>query len=161
MKRPVPTFHGDVGMDGRFVWQGDETPARQMWIRSLAGQRVDVTITEHRDRRSEQANAYLWGHVYEEASKHLGDGDMDAEEIHDAMCALFLPNEQKRVEFFNRLTGDSLTVDCTDTRRSSKLKGDEFYTFVERVRKKLLELGVETKDPDPQYWRKRASVEAA
>lgn len=155
MKRAIPLWRGHIDDGGRLMMLTAEAPARQTYYRTLAGQDVGISIKPWKRQRSEEANAYLWGHVYEEAAKRLGEGDMDPEEIHDAMCALFLPNETKRVEFYNRMTGDSLTVDYTDTRRSSKLKGDEFYTFVERVRKKLLELGVPTDDPDPNYWRKR------
>lgn len=108
--------------------------------------------------RSQRANAYLWGHVYAEAAKHTGHS---ADDIHDAMCEKFLPNERKRVEFFSRMTGESLQIE-TDSRRSSKLAGNKFYDFVEEVRLFLLEfLGVETQDPDPEYWRKRASKRAA
>ena len=88
-------------------------------------------------------------------SKEGSDGDQSPEEIHDAMCAMYLPNESKRVEFFNRMTGERLEVE-TDTRRSSKQSASEFYDFVEKVRKFALEfMGVRTEDPDPEYWRKR------
>lgn len=116
---------------------------------------VNVTVGG-RKLRSIQANRYYWGHVLDLMSKEGSGGDQSPEEIHDAMCAMFLPNEHKRVEFFNKLTGETLEVE-TDTRRSSKQSPTEFYDFVEKVRKFALEfLGVQTQDPDPAYWRKRA-----
>lgn len=111
--------------------------------------------------RSEKANKYYWSCVLHEMAKENSAGDQTPEQIHDAMCEMFLPNEQKRVEFFNRMTGELLAVD-TDHRRSSKLKGEPFYVFVEQVRKFALEfLGVRTEDPDPNYWRKRQSARSS
>lgn len=118
---------------------------------------VSVTVGG-RKLRSLKANNYYWGQVLTVMSKEGSDGDQSPEEIHDAMCVMFLPNEHKRVEFFNRLTGERLEVE-TDGRRSSKQSSTEFYDFVERVRKFALEfMGVRTEDPDPSYWRKRARV---
>lgn len=158
---PTPIWHGQISGDGRFGLLEAEKEARQAYFRTLAGHRVDITVRVHKDRRSEQANAYYWGQVLTPMSKDGSDGDQSPEEIHDAMCAMFLPDEPKRVAFFNRMTGETLEVE-TDARRSSRLKGDEFYTFVEQVRKFALEfLGVRTEDPDPNYWRKRLTKVAA
>lgn len=124
-------------------------------LRGLAGERV--VIGKDKATRSERANRYLWGVVYRWMSiEQVGkDHDETKEAIHDAMCERFLTNEQRRVEFFNRLTGECLTVDTT-ARRSSRLAGDAFYDFVEDVREFARTfLNVETPDPDPEYWRKR------
>lgn len=121
---------------------------------------VSVTVAG-KQTRSQRANRYYWSQVLAVMSKASSEGDQTPEEIHDAMCAMFLPDERKRVEFFNRMTGEQLEVEINQ-RRSSKLKGDEFYTFVEQVRKFALEfMGVRTEDPDPNYWRKRATRKAA
>jgi hypothetical protein len=123
------------------------------------GVELELTIREgSRARvRSRKANAYLWSVVYALMSVHTGHSP---EDIHDAMCERFLPSEQKRVEFFNAMTGERLEVE-TDARRSSKLTGAPFYDFVELVRQFAREfLDVDTPDPDPEYWRKRASKAA-
>lgn len=128
--------------------------------RKYAGVRMDIILRQHdaRKLRSEKANNYYWSTVLPLLAK---ENEQTPEEVHDAMCVLFLPNEAKRVEFFNRLTGESLTVDV-DGRRSSKLHGGAFYDFVERVRLWGVEfLGVITPDPDPEYWRKRKTSAAA
>lgn len=128
-------------------------------LKAHAGTQIEVRIRRHKATRSERANKYYWGVVLALLAK---DQEMTPEDLHDAMCAQFLPDETKRVEFFNRLTGEQLEVEI-DRRRSSKLKGDEFYDFVERVRLWGLEfLGVITPDPDPDYWRKSSTrAEAA
>jgi hypothetical protein len=118
----------------------------------LRGQHVGIRIEPYKNIRSQEANAYLWGHVYAEMAKHSGHS---AEELHDLMCAKFLPNEKTRAEFYSRLTGEVLELEA-DGRRSSKLSGNAFYDFVEAVRQFAVEfLGVVTQDPDPDYWRKR------
>lgn len=124
-------------------------------LKQHAGTPIEVRIRRHKATRSERANRYLWGVVYKLLAK---ENEQTPEDFHDAMCAMFLPDEKKRVEFFNKMTGECLTVEI-DPRRSSKLKGDEFYDFVERVRLWGLEfLGVITPDPDKDYWRKRSEA---
>ena len=121
-------------------------------IRTFRGQHIDLTVEAHRDRRSEQANRYLWGHVYREIAAYTGH---TVDDIHDAMVERFLPSERKRVEFFNRTSGEVLEFDI-DRRRTSKLSGKSFFDFVDAVRLFASEfLSIETEDPDPDYWRGR------
>jgi hypothetical protein len=152
MGAPAPVFHAQVAEDGsRLVFIPAELPQRRAHLRLLKGLSVDVTITEHKETRSRQANAYYWGNVLEAIHEYTGHSK---NEIHDAMCELFIPNEQRQLEFLNYLTGEVITV-TVDTRRSSKLDTEPFYKFVENVRQWAREsLGVETKDPDPEYWRR-------
>lgn len=153
----VPVFNGLVvreGQDVRLTLVDTEREARQGYLRTLIGLKVDVVVKEHKDTRGQRANAYYWKCVLGEMAEHCGHS---VEEIHDAMCEKFLPNEPKRVEFFNMMTGECLTVE-TDGRRTSKLTGSPFYDFVEHVRQFAIEfMGVATQDPDPEYWRKRAA----
>ncbi len=128
-------------------------------LHALGNVPVSVTVKSLSEAqvRSQKANAYYWSTVLPAMVDYLDDGTT-ADDIHDAMCTLFLPNQKKRVEFFNRLTGESLTVE-TESRRSSKLSGRAFYEFVEKVRLFFVEnYGVETKDPDPEYWRHRRAA---
>lgn len=144
------TFIGVPNRDGHFERFTRAQIAAT--LKAHAGTTIEVRIRRHKATRSERANRYYWGVVLALLAK---DQEMTPEEMHDAMCDQFLPNERKRVEFFNKLTGETLDVEI-DPRRSSKLKGDEFYDFVERVRLWGLEfLGVVTPDPEADYWRKR------
>lgn len=111
-----------------------------------------VTVTEEKLTRSQKQNRYYFGVVLDMASLSCGQS---VDDIHDAMCAKFLPDERKRVDFVNTLTGEVESVQI-DPRRSSKLNRMEFYDFVELVREWVRDfLGVETPAPDPDYWRKR------
>lgn len=137
---------------GKLQW--DDQAGFSAELRGLEDGSVVVTV-KHASAatvRSQKANKYYFGVVLRIVSEETGQS---VDDIHDAMCSQFLPSEQKRVEFFNRMTGESLAVDA-DTRRSSKLTGGPFYDFVEQVRLWAQEfLGIQTPDPDPEYWRKR------
>lgn len=103
--------------------------------------------------RSEKANAYYWSTVLKEIEERSESGNSDVE-LHDAFCEMFLPTESKKVEFFSRMTGETLSVETE--RRSSALGGGPFYDFVEKVREFARTFwGIETSDPDPDYWRKK------
>jgi hypothetical protein len=152
MPSTAPVFHGSVSQDGdRLVLAPEEQPQRRAHLRLLKGLAVDVIIVKHKKRRSLRANHYYFGNVLEAIVDYTGQPKDD---VHDAMCKLFLEDEPRQVEFFNKLTGESIEVDIT--RRSSKLTGDKFFDFVENVRQWAREfLGLETTDPDPEYWRRR------
>lgn len=127
-------------------------------LRAFKGEHVDISIELHKDKRSQRANNYYWSQVLTPMARESGN---TVEEIHEAMCQRFLPNEHKRVEFFNRVTGECLAIE-TDSRRSSKLSIHDFYDFVESVRAFAAEfLQLRTDDPDADYWRKRTPRRAA
>jgi hypothetical protein len=158
---PDATFHGRVDLQGRLLMAHQERRRHDARIVALTGKNVVVTVAEEKSTRSDRANAYLWGVVYRfMAEDQCGKDSEEAKQaIHDAMCERFLPNQRKQVEFFSKLTGETLTID-TDPRRSSRLTGEPFYDFVEDVRQFALDfMGVVTPDPDPEYWRKRTTRE--
>jgi hypothetical protein len=104
--------------------------------------------------RSQRANSYYWGVVLEHIVR-LSDTGYDAQELHDVFCERFIASEKKQVAFYSKLTGQIVATDV-DTRRSSALTGGPFYDYVEKVRQFAQEFwGIETPDPDPEYWRKR------
>lgn len=119
------------------------------------GERVTLTIDKFKDRRSVRANAYYWGVVLKLIAEHSGHTPQD---LHDALSEKFAPGEQKQMEFVNTFTGEIEEL-TTDSRRTSKLSMHDFYEYVEHVRVWASEwMGVETPDPDPDYWRKRLRV---
>jgi hypothetical protein len=138
---------------GVTIEAGWQAYVRETWVQ---GEVFEVTFQDVATSRSAKANRYYWGVVLALIAEHTGH---KPEAIHDAMCELHLPDEHGRVEFFNKLTGERLEVEV-DGRRSSKLSGHVFYDFVEDVRQWAQDfLNVETPDPDPEYWRKRAPKE--
>ena len=137
--------------NGVWKWADGEKERFRRHLQALGDGPWEIPAAK-RLTRSTKANAYYWSTVLPLLAK---ENEQTPEDLHDAMCELFLPNDFKRVEFFSRLTGEVLRV-TVDKRRSSKLTGHEFYEFVERVRLWGVEfLGVITPDPDPEYWRKR------
>jgi hypothetical protein len=120
------------------------------------GECFEIVCQDIQTTRSAKANRYYWGVVLKLIAEHTGH---KPEAIHDAMCEMFLPDEQARVEFFNRMTGEKLEVQV-ESQRSSKLNGMAFYDFVEEVRQWARDfLQVDTPDPDPEFWRKRTAKE--
>lgn len=151
-----PATLADVTPDGKLVMDAYQRATFRQALAARKGKRIEITVTEWKSTRSKRANNYYWSTVLPLLA---ASQQMTVDEMHDAMCAQFLPNEARRIEFFNKLTGECLTVDLTDTRRSSKLKGGEFFDFVERVRLFGVEfLGVLTPDPDREYWRKNEAT---
>lgn len=126
-----------------------ETTKAQRWP---VGTRLLLKLS--RPTRSDRANAYYWGVVLATIERESNSGNT-VDELHDAFCERFIPHERKQVEFYSRMTGESVTTEI-DTRRSSALSGGAFYEYVEQVREFARQFwGIETPDPDPEYWRKR------
>lgn len=144
---------GNFALDDKTAFLNDVRQTQQ-----LRGREVVVTVQPKSALRSIKANAYYWSVIVAAAAKESGQTESD---IHSFWCEQFLPDEKKRLLFFNRLTGTRLQVNV-DSRRTSKLSGTPFYDFVENCRLWLQEyLGVTTPDPDPEYWRKRAKKSEA
>lgn len=137
----------------------DESSFRRDWAAVGEGQELELCLRETtRARlRSKKALGYYWGVVLQIAETETGQ---PAEDIHDAMVERFVPSEAKRIEFFNKMTGEQIEIQVEQ--RHSPKSGGKFYDFVEEVRMFLREfLSIETPDPDPEYWRKRVSTRAA
>ena len=95
-------------------------------VQVFKGREVVVTVQPRSVLRSLRANNYYFGVVVAAGAKESGQPE---EDIHSFWCEQFLPNEKKRLQFFNRLTGERLQVDI-DSRLSSKLTGTAFYDYV-------------------------------
>lgn len=152
------TFHGLAFCDDLANFSLEHPEEFRAWRQGHKGEELAFSVQPKSYLRSLRANAYYWGVVVAAAAKESGQPEDD---IHSFWCEQFLPDEKKRLKFFNRLTGERLQVDI-DARRSSRLSGHAFYDFVENCRLWLQEyLGVTTPDPDPEYWRKRAKKSEA
>ena len=141
------------------VWDGRRLELRdsRQYRRELKqmkpkpGQVFHIRVS--RPTRSERANAYYWSTVLTTIVDESESGNT-AEDLHDAFCERFITTERKQVEFFSKVTGEVIVTEI-DHRRSSALSGGAFYDFVEQVREFARQFwGIDTPDPDPEYWRK-------
>lgn len=89
-----------------------------------------IEVSQHRPRRSNSQNAYLWGavypHILKAGAEHLGG--WEAEDLHEYLLGEHFGWE--RVEAFNR-------VRMRPIRRSSKLNKQEFSDFVEFIKRRM------------------------
>lgn len=146
------TFIGFVDDAGHFAL--DDRDGFRASMDAFKGQEVVVSVQSKKALRSLRANNYYWAKVVGAAVEESGQ---DEDAIHTFWCEQFLPDERKRLLFHNRMTGKTLQVDV-DARRTSKQTGTAFYDYVENCRLWCQEwLGLTTEDPDPDYWRKRAT----
>lgn len=146
------TFAG-TRSDKGFVFLGGRDGFDRVVSRYALGVPLMLTVEEAKDIRSLQANNYYWGVVVTAAVEATGQ---DADSVHAFWKDQFLPSERKQVEFFHHVTGIRIraTVEPTSTKRQSIGK---FITYVEECREWLRNwYAVDTPDPDPEYWRKRA-----
>ena len=111
----------------RQIWQGkvsqgalklDNRREFTMFLCSLEGKTVDVTVEKHKTTRSTPQNRLLWGVVYEVIARHLG---YSTEEIHDLMRYKFLRVEDGRVPGMYKITS------------TTKLSKNEFSEYIEEI----------------------------
>jgi hypothetical protein len=128
---------------------------RGEWREKLAqwdGKRVAVWFEAHQDIRSIYANNYWWGVCLKLVEDDTGNA---ADYMHEICLKKFL--SKKKVEIISPVTGEA-EVHAVQERSSSQRIGD-FYNFVEQSRVWFLEFfGVDTPDPDPEYWRKKGKI---
>lgn len=109
----------------------EDLPADQAW---------KVEIGEHKSRRSDQQNRYLWGAVYPAITQHLEGWDSD--DVHEYCLG----------EYFGWETVIGLGKKrLRPIRRSSKLSKFEFIGYVEFIQRRMAEHGIVIPDPDPDY----------
>lgn len=134
------TASADVTEDGRLELDDRESFSKAM--RSFKRGRVSVRVEIDRQRRSNRANRYYRGVVLHLISEHTGD---DPNDLHEHFKRMFTEPVirtvlGKEIEIYTTREDDS----------------QEFYDFVERVRRfALMDLGVDTPDPDPHFRSRR------
>ena len=112
----------------RKIWQGkaisghakmDNQRDFTMYLCSLEGKTIDVTVENHRTKRSTPQNSYLWGVVYEVIARHTG---YSSDQVHDLMRYQFLRVEDGRTPGLYTITS------------TAKLSKDEFSTYIEEIK---------------------------
>jgi hypothetical protein len=84
MPKPIPIFKGIIE-NGKLKLSDKEN--FDLWVGSLDGKKVDVTVSQHSDSRSIKQNNYLWGIVYEAVAATTG---FEPEEVHEIFKKKFL-----------------------------------------------------------------------
>lgn len=110
----VPVFYGRVLPGGLLVL--DQPKAYAAHLRSLRGKHVEIVAKQRRQKRSNQANRFYWGHVLAELAEATG---YTKDEAHDALKFQFLREE-----------GDGPLV---KVRSTADLSVQEFSEYLERV----------------------------
>jgi hypothetical protein len=96
-----------------------------------------VEIGEHKQTRSNEQNAYLWGVVYETIIQHLPG--WTAEDVHEYFLG----------EHYGWETLDGLGKKrLKPLRRSSRLSTKEFQAHVAFIQRAMAEKGVDIPDPN-------------
>lgn len=126
-----------------------ELVSRPQFARLCASMRqgpVTVDVAIARSRHSQKARGYYWGVVLKLISEHTG---YDTNELHDLFKRRFTQPVIKEV------LGEEIEVWTT-----AEDDSQEFFDFVEHVRRIGAEMGVETPDPDPR-WKEKIEQERA
>lgn len=100
-----------------------------------------VTVAEHRAKRSDQQNRYLWGLVYPAILEGGGESlrGWTAEDLHEYFLGEHFGWEV--VEGFGKRRQRPI-------KRSSRLSKAEFSDFVAAIQLKAAELGIYVPDPE-------------
>lgn len=115
MSKLLPTFRGTVK---RGKIQLEDKRAYMVWLGTLEGKEIELSVYKRRKRRSKNQNSYLFGVVYAVVSETTG---FTVDEVHDAMKMLFL-----------RVHRDGLP----DTVRSTTgLTTEEFSEYIENIKR--------------------------
>lgn len=117
---PTPLFTGQVSEMGVLTLEQAETESRRRYLKSLAGQPVEVIIRRRRARRSLDQNAYLWGVAYPVLAEALGYDHHEHELLHYALLS----------ECFGSVY-DPRSGITAPARTSSQLTTKEFSNYME------------------------------
>jgi hypothetical protein len=82
-KRPIPTWSGVVGSDGRI--RIDAAALFAAFVKKFAGQQITVTVRKQARPKSVSQLGYLWGVVYPVAAEHFGYMDYETDALHDVI----------------------------------------------------------------------------
>lgn len=116
----IPIFHGRVTDEARLELLETERDQRRIWLGSLTGKTVDVVIRLHRNQRSLDQNAWIWGVAYPLIAEALGYDKDEHEQLHYALVD----------ECFGRSFDARIGREVPNV-RSSKLDTGKFSEYME------------------------------
>ncbi len=97
---------------------------------------VEVLVKQHRNRRTDQQNRYLWGVVYKTILQHLPG--WDAEDVHEYCLGSWSGWDVLEGLGKKRLK---------PIRRSSSLNTVEFNEYIEFIQRTMAERGIQIPNP--------------
>jgi len=132
----TPLYYGTI-QDGKLHLSRMERALFLDYLKTLEGKEIQILVERHKDQRTLNQNAYLWGVVYKLICEHTGD---DPTSFHEWAKDKFLGKKTVIVQ------GEERQV----TRSTTELKKDEFFDlFVEPIRR-WAAMELEVVIPDPQ-----------
>jgi hypothetical protein len=125
----LPRNRADASRATRFL---DSLPADKAWA---------VEVREHKPRRTDQQNRFLWGVCYATILREGGEalGGWTADDLHEHYLAKHFGTETLE------LAG---SVYERPLRRSSRLNKQDFADFVAFIQREAAGMGIYIKDPD-------------
>jgi hypothetical protein len=113
----VPIFTGKIDK-GKLV---HDTPQRYLvYMTSLEGQKIELTLRKFRKKRSDQQNRYYWGVVIDILGKTFG---YEPEEMHEALKFKFLQIDS------------SIQPGLISARSTTKLSTTEFMDYISAIQR--------------------------
>lgn len=73
-------FHGQIDGNGQLVL--NDPRAFKRFAKTLSGERVTVTLTKAKSKRSLDQNAWIWGVAYPLIAEHCGNDHHEHEQLH-------------------------------------------------------------------------------
>lgn len=114
----------------------------------------EVTVREHKRKRSDQQNAALWGLAYKTLSEFMGlRGSEEIEVLHETICRLYF-GEVKHEVLGATVTRPKRTTTTDETGKRSVLTIPEFMDFFAFVQQRASSVGCFIPDPDPEWFMK-------
>lgn len=105
---------------------------------------IVITIEPAQAKRSNQANKYLWGPIYDTVAEYTGQEKQD---IHDEMCVRFTT---ETISYVNPKTGEQVETEVV--RRTSGMTVAQFHAFVEKVKLFCAEFfGLTFEEPSDEF----------
>ncbi len=106
----------------------------------------EIEVKESKDTRTTKQNKYLWGVVYKLLSDETGN---DSEDLHEYFLGEYFGWEEVQVFGGRKLR---------PRHRSRNLPTNDFFEFVEFIRRRAAVNGYYIPDPDP-YWRQMLEMD--
>jgi hypothetical protein len=127
----VPAFQATI-RDGHI--HPSQPDVLRAYLRRLDGQRVRLTVSKASEKRSTNANGYLWGVCYEAIAEWSG---YTPEEVHALCKAMFI--EPRPLNLGGKVV---------EIRSTAGMDSARFSAYVENVKRFAAEQGLYIPDPN-------------